>query len=708
MVNLGNHKHNGEKVGNDYFAPGYTSYKKNLQYQLYDVTDYLKNKNELVAVVGGGWAVGRFTYNSLTRITSPRQALLLELFIEYENGTIEKIISDSSWSVTEEGNYQFADFYDGEIYDATIDLKKISWKRASKFKPPISPRIKAQYGCSVSAHETMLPREIFQGKNGEMIYDFGQNFAGVVSIEIEGKKGQEINIRHAESIYEGDICVNSMRTAKAAAVYICKDGKQIYSPKLTYMGFRYIGISGIDPDNIHVSAIVLHSDFEEIGEFKCSNEMLNRLQSNIRWSGKSNFVDIPTDCPQRDERLGWTGDISVFASTACYNFDLSRFFQKWLLDVRAEQTKRGGIPFAIPKAGNLGPSVPTACWGDCCILVPWAEYQARGDISLLESCYPMMKKYLHSVKAWAELFSVKKDQRRIWKLLFQFGDWNAPGKNPKECMARGPWVATAYFAHTTDIMSKIAILLGKKKDSQKFAKLRNEICRAYRNVFTDGNGKLEEEFQTGYVLPLHFGMVKGEEAKRMADNLAKLVEKNDFHLSTGFTGTPYLLFALADNGHVDTAFRVLYQDTCPSWLYEIKNGGTTFWEEWGIVPEGTENENGKHCISNSGVSFNHYAYGAVGDFIYRRVLGLEPTEAGYSRFQVKPLLESGLSYAVGSIKTVYGTIRVKWKIEESQFIIKVQVPVSTECEVVMPSGTKKRLVSGQYILDEKLVSVYNE
>lgn len=685
---------NGKKVGDQYFAPGYTSYEKNLQYQFYDVTELLKHKNELTAVVGGGWAVGRFTYNSKTRITADKQALLLELFMEYENGSVEKIITDPSWQVTEEGNYRFGDFYDGELYDATVDLEKITWKPAGKFHCPIKPKITAQYGCPVTSQETLIPTEAFRGKNGEMIYDFGQNFAGVVLLDIDGKRGQEIRVRHAESLFEGDICVNSMRTAKATVTYICREGRQTYSPRLTYMGFRYVGISGIAPEQIRVAARVLHSDFEEIGTFSCSDPMLNRLQSNIRWSGKSNFLEIPTDCPQRDERLGWTGDISVFAATACYNFDLSRFFEKWLRDVRAEQTISGGIPFVIPKAGNLGPSVPTACWGDCCILVPWAEYLARGDERLLARCYPMMKKYLRSVRHWAALFSVRKDQRRIWKLLFQFGDWNAPGKSVRECMAKGPWVATAYFARTSDIMSKIAQILHKKKDSQAFARLRDEICQAYSHVFTDGNGKLTEEFQTGYVLPLYFGMVKGEAAQHMADHLARLVAEADFHLSTGFTGTPYLLFALADHGHADTAFKLLYQDTCPSWLYEIKNGGTTLWEEWGIVPEGTDNDHGRHCVSDSGVSFNHYAYGAVGDFLYRRVLGLEAIEAGYGRFQVKPLAGSGLDFAKGSLKTPYGRIDVAWEAVEEQLTVTVDVPVSTTCEIILPDGSKTIVPSG--------------
>lgn len=688
---------NGKKIGSDYFAPGYTTYQKNLQYQLYDVTEMLADHNTLTAIVGGGWAVGRFTYASKNQLASPRQALLLELFLEYADGSKETIVTDSSWQVTEEGNFRWADFYDGEIYNAAVNLDAVVWKQADLFKPTIHPTITAQYGESVTAQEQIFPRESFPGKNGRMVYDFGQNFAGVVYLELDGTEGQEITIRHAEALFDGDICVNSNRTAKATAAYICREGKQVYSPRMTYMGFRYIEISGIEAEKVQVSALVLHSDFDEIGSFECSDERLNKLQNMIRWSGKSNFVDVPTDCPQRDERLGWTGDISIFSPAACFNFDLSRFFDKWLADVRAEQTATGGMPFVVPNAKGLGPSVPTACWGDCCILVPWTEYQARGDAGLLRTMYPAMKKYLKAVKFWAAIDGgFSRDQRRIWKKLFQFGDWNAPGKSAQECMARGPWVATAYYAYLCEIMTETAKILGLGKDSKEYFALRQEICQAYQNVFTDNAGTLLEEFQTGYVLPLAFGMVKGDAAKKMADNLDRLVRENDYHLSTGFTGTPFLLFALADNGHIDTAFRLLYQDTCPSWLYELHKGATTFWEGWDNIPEDAGDE--YHCISDSGVSFNHYAYGAVGSFLYRRVLGLEMTEPGYKSFRICPLPGSGLSFCRGSIQTPYGTIRAEWKQNESEFSVTVDVPVSTHCTVILPSGQMQVLASGHHVL----------
>lgn len=689
---------NGRKVGNDYFAPGLTSYRNALQYQLYDVTDMLTESNELVAVIGGGWAVGRFTYGSKSKITSDRQSFIAELFIEYENGETEKIITDRTWRATLEGNYKFGDFYDGEAFDATVDLREVEYKSSDVCRPKIKPRLLSTYGALVKAHETLIPVESFAAKNGEIIYDFGQNFAGVVYLKINGKHGQKITVRHSETIWQGDLCVNSLRTAKATATYICKEGEQEYSPRLTYMGFRYIGVSGISPDNVTVKALALYSDIEQTGIFECSNELLNKLQNNVVWSGKSNFVDIPTDCPQRDERMGWTGDIAVFASTACYNFDLSRFFNKWLKDVAYEQGRGGGIPFVVPKQGLNVPTFAAACWGDCCVIVPWAEYLARGDEQLLKRQYPSMKRFVKAAKFWSGLFSAGK-RRYIWKGLFQFGDWCAPGNGTdlKSWFKRGKWIATAYFANSCNIVSQAATILGKDKDAQKYAAMYAKICAAYKDVFTDGNGRLKNEFQAAYVLPLHFKMESDKTAAcNMAQNLARLLQENGYCLSTGFPATPYILFALADNGQADVAYKVLLQEKCPSWVYNVTHGGTTFWEQWDAVHENVDTFGGRHCVSDNSVSFNHYAYGAVGDFLYKRVLGLEPLAGGYKRFRVQPVLGGGLSFAKGSLKTPYGEIRAEWNIADGKLTLDVQVPVSCECQVTLPNGENTTVSSGQH------------
>ena len=685
---------NGKKVGNEYFAPGFTSYKNILQYNYYDVTGQIQEQNEIIAVVGGGWAAGRFTYSSKSKITCDRQAFLSELFLEYDDGTTEKIITDENWQVTQEGNYRFGDFYDGETYDATVELNEIAWKEADTCKLKISPVIIARYGSAVTSHETLRPISSFPAKNGrEIIYDFGQNFAGVVSLKIKGDYGQKVIVRHSEIITDGDLNVKFLRTAKATATYICKDGIQEYSPRLTYMGFRYVGIEGIEADKVDVSAHALYSDIENIGSFECSDELLNQLQNNIVWGGKSNFIDIPTDCPQRDERMGWTGDISVFARTACFNFDLSAFLNKWLRDVRYEQGHGGGIPLVVPKQGISAPTVATACWGDSCILVPWAEYLARGDVQMLKECYPVMKKFLKAVRFWTSLYGPGKYRRNIWKWLFQFGDWCAPEGGVMDWMKRGKWTATAYYANSCAIVARVARLLGEGKEAARYETLNRKISAAYRHVFTDGRGRLKNEFQTGYVLPLAFGLVKGEEKAKMAENLVRLIQKNGYHLSTGFTGTPYLLFALADTGHADAAYKILLQDTPPSWIYCIKQGATTTWEEWTITPYKEGNI----------PSYNHYAYGAVGDFLYRRVAGIEPLEGGYKKFRVKPVLDGGLTYAKASVKTPYGIASAQWKIEGNLFLLTVSVPVSAACEVILPSGKKRIVKSGDITFTEVMV-----
>lgn len=691
---------NGKKVGNEYFAPGFTSYRNWLQYQYYDVTELLAKQNTIIAVVGGGWAVGRFTFEITSKITADRQAFLMELFVEYVDGSKEKIITDNTWQVCEKGNFLFGDFYDGEYYDATIDLQKIQWKTASVIKPKIKPELTVQSGGGVIAHEALLPVKSFPAANGrETIYDFGQNFAGVVNLKIQGKQGQKIIIRHAEVLHNGDLCVKSLRTAKATATYICVDGEQTYSPRLTYMGFRYIAIEGIDNADIEVSAFALYSDFDEIGLFSCSDARLNKLQSNIAWGGKSNLIDIPTDCPQRDERQGWTGDIAIFSSTACFNFNLNGFFEKWLKDLRVEQGRGGGIPFVIPKHGHTAPTMAIACWGDSCVLVPWAEYLSRGDIGLLRKQYPSMKKYLKAVKFWTGFLTVGKTNRRIWKWPFQYGDWCAPEGEVKDWIKRGKWIATAYYANSCSIVAKIADILQLPKEKKRYLKLHNEICQAYRKVFTDRNGKLKNEFQTGYVLPLHFDMFKGKERELAAANLNRLVADNNYRLNTGFTGTPYLLFALADNGYSDTAYKLLLQEECPSWLYGIKMGATTFWEKWdAILPGGSI----KNLEGGEVPSFNHYAYGAVGDFLYRRVVGLEATSGGYKTFRIKPVLGGNLTFAECKTECTYGKIAVKWEIKEDVFTLNCTVPVSCECEAVLPNGKIVLLKSGSHTLKEAI------
>lgn len=701
---------NGEKVGDIYFAPGFTSYKHQLQYQTYDVTEQLKSsegmENEMIAVVGGGWAVGSFTYKRVNRNYADRQALLCELRITYEDGSEEIIGTDESWEVTLDGAVRETEFYNGEIYDATVDMDKIAWHKASREQVKLQPEILAQYGAPVKAHEVFHPVSVTKAPSGVVIYDFGQNFAGVISAKIKGKKGQKITFRHAEILMDGELFTKPLRSAKQEAVYICKDGEQTWSPRMTYMGFRYVSMEGAAEEDVELSAIALYSDVEDNGEFSCSNELVNKLQSSIRWGAKSNFVDIPTDCPQRDERMGWTGDIALFSPTAAYNFDMSRFLEKWFKDVRSEQNKGGGIPVTVPLVvvpGQWEIMIPMAVdhWGDACILAPWAEYKMRGDLGLLKTMYPTMKRYMKACKFWAGFGSVGKN-KYIWKLLHHYGDWCAPGIGMWAWMGRGKWTATACMSHSSKILSQIAELLGEKEDVVYYRNLSEKTAEAYRDLLMEKDCTVKKEFQTAYVLPLYYGMLSDEDKKKTAAHLARIVRENDYHIATGFPGTPYILFALADNGYEEDAFKMLMTDTCPSWLYEMKVGGTTIWERWDALREDGTSNTGEDDGTGGMVSFNHFSYGAVGDFLYRRIAGIETLSGGGKEVRIAPMVGGGLTQARGVVNTAYGKVTSEWWINDGKFTLHVDIPCSTTAIVKLPGGEEKKLGSGSYTLEEKL------
>lgn len=703
-------KVDGKKVGNRYFAPGFTSYKHNLQYQVMDVTDRFEDEKEkeISFTLCGGWAVGSFIYSRKNRFAADRQALLAQIHFLYESGEEEIIGTDETWDVTRKGPLKMSDLYDGEYYDSTVVVNDRDYIKAGIEKLRVNPKIQAECGEPVIEHEIFKPVKVTD-KDREIIYDFGQNFAGIVRFTVRSaKKGQKIVIKHAE-ILNPDKSLNTsfLRSAKATVTYICSDGDQTFAPSFTYMGFRYISVSGADEKDIELEGVAVYSDIRGKGEFTCSDEMLNKLQNNIRWGAKSNFVEIPTDCPQRDERMGWTGDIAVFGPTACYNFQMGRFLKKWLKDVRSEQISTGGFPNTVPANGFGFPvTMPTMAidwWGDASVLVPWALYNSEGDVQVLKDNYEMMKKYVNACKGWAGLLSFGK-HRYIWNTpaVFHFGDWVAPDvPKMQQWQRRSKWTATASLCNTSAILSKIADILGKKDDAEYYGKLSAKVADAYESLLTDGNGKLLEEFQTAYVLPLQFNMFRKENREKALDNLVSLVEKNNYCIGTGFPGTPYILFALADNGREDVAYKMLLNQKCPSWLYEVKVGATTIWERW----DGLD-ENGECPIGDDGtdmmISYNHYASGAVGDFLYRRIAGIEPIEAGYKTFRVKPLPGGNINSANASIDTPYGIAASKWERNGDKFTLTVTVPVGCKCKAVLPNGTYKEFGSGEYTLESSI------
>lgn len=712
---------NGAKITSEMLAPGYTSYAKFLQYQAYDVTEYLKEENELCAVVSGGWAVGFFGFMGNARAYAPRQLFRSDLVLEYADGSTEVIATDRNWSVSTRGAYSVAGIYEGVHYDARVTPQNTPWKAADEVTWRYQPEIRCTYGTLAYRQEHLHPVEQHPSKRGGTIYDFGQNCSAVVCMKIKkAVSGQVIRVRHAEVLVGGELFTSNLRKAEASITYTCREGGQEFTPELTTMGFRYVRVQGIEPEDLEITAQVVSSLDAPTGGFSCSNELLNRLQSNILWGARSNFVDIPIDCPQRDERMGWTGDIAVFSSTACFNFDTTRFFDKWLLDVIADQGPGGGIPLVVP-AGKLPiPTFATSGWGDCASLVPWAQYLKNGDRKLMERQYASIKKLVKAEKFWASFCSVG-IQRYIWKLPFHFGDWLSPGENAKQWKQKGPWIATAYFYNTAHIAAELANHLGKSGDEQKFRQLMGRIENAYRAAFLNENGLLKEEFQTAYICPIYFGMLTPAERQRMGDRLAQMAAENDYKIATGFLGTPYLLFALSDTGHADVAYRVLLSEACPGWLYAVKRGATTIWERWdALLPDGTVNlsqdqANGAAATSAdfdpedqsaaSMTSFNHYAYGAVGDWLYRRVAGLEALTPGWKRFRACPIPGGGLTWAEAHTRTPYGTIRSHWQIQGDAFLLTVEVPQGTVCEAMLPDGSQKLLTEGVHTLQCPTLSI---
>lgn len=702
-----------EKINKNYFAPGFTSYANELQYQRYDIKEALEKNQTIYINVAGGWAVGSFVFTRKNRISADKQALLCDIHIFYEDGSKEVAASDQTWEVSHSSPFLEADLYDGEIYDGRKSFSSISYHQAGLENPRLHPELLADYSSKVIEHETLIPTFLHNDSNNDPIFDFGQNFAGIVRLHIKNAiDGAKILVKHAEILQpNGDLNTIFLRSAKCRFEYICKNGEQTYSPTFTYMGFRYISLhlEGIELKDIEIEGIALYSDLKQIGFFECSNEMINKLNSNIIWSSKSNFMDIPTDCPQRDERMGWTGDIAVFSPTALFNFEMTRFLKKWLLDLRKEQNRGGGFPNTVPVQGYGVPAtMPRQAidwWGDVSILLPYNAYLATGDISFLKENYSAMKKYVKACKFWANLFSFGKN-RYIWKGInaFHFGDWIAPGvNNMAEWQARHPWTATASLYNTSSLLSKIAGILGKKEDEKKYFALSEKVKDAYISVFTDGNGKLHNEFQTAYVLPLYLNMFSNEAREKAVKNLVSIIEKASYCIGTGFPGTPYILFALADNGEKDTAYRMLLNTKCPSWLYEVKVGATTIWERW----DGLD-ENGECEIKDDGtgsipmISYNHYASGAVGDFLYKRIAGVSPLEPGYKTVSIKPLLGGDLTYAKAKTMTPYGSLSSSWRLENNKLIIEVDIPFGGKAIVTFPNGKEYKLESGKHSLEENI------
>lgn len=654
---------NGERVGAFIMAPGWTVYRERIQYQIYDVTDMLSADNMLEVSVGKGWYRSPMPAASERRpqtYEGKKSVLLAQLDITFTDGTTECIVTDENWSVAE-SRVRFSEIYDGEIYDASFSTDISS--SALVFEGPTHALI-PQQGEEVREQERIVAAKLITTPNGEVVVDFGQEVTGYVEISVEGRKGDLVKLSHGEVLdKEGNFYGANYRGAKAEYCYICTDGHQVCKPRLTFFGFRYIRIDsfpgGVEQAKLeNFTAIVVHSEMKRTGYINTSNPLLNRLFENVIWSQKGNFLDIPTDCPQRDERMGWTGDAQVFVRTACLNFDCEVFYTKWLADLKAEQHENGYVGYVVPYI-LLPRERASSAWGDAATICPWQVYLAYGNLQILENQFESMKK-------WVDYIASDSSKPYLWTGGKHMGDWlalDAP-QGSYTGSSRKDFIASAFYAYSTSLVMKAGKAL--QKDVAAYEVLYRNIVKAFR-----------EEYPTYYTqtecaLAVYFGL--SEDCQATADQLADMVVACGNHLETGFVGTPYLLHVLSDYGHTDLAYSLLLREEYPSWLYSVTKGATTIWEHWdGIMESGD-------FWSTAMNSFNHYAYGAVMDWVYCKAAGIQTVEEypGYEKVRIVPMPDERLDWLEASVETRHGRVSSGWRKQEDYWRYEITTPVDAE------------------------------
>ena len=672
---------NGSRVGDFILAPGWTVYQKRLQVQQYELRIRPGQENELTVLVGKGWYRGRLAgwlpgQNSSAALPA---ALTAELTLRYPDGHTDTICTDASWQ-TAESAVRFSELYDGETYDAAFEPSV--WTPAALYDGPTDTLIEQQ-GEPVREQERIAPARIFKTPAGEIVVDYGQNLTGYVEIVLDGAKGEAVALSHAEVLDKnGNFYTENYRSAKAKYLYFCKDGAQRYKPKLTFYGFRYIRVDRFPCGAEHAAqenftAIAVHSDMKRTGYLSCSDPLLNKLFENVIWGQKSNFLDVPTDCPQRDERLGWTGDAQVFIRTACLNFDAERFFTKWLADLAADQREDGAVGHVIP---NVLHQSGSAAWDDAATICPWAVYLAYGDPNILRTQFESMKK-------WVDYITAHTTTKDLWTGGEHYGDWlglDAPSGSYKGS-SREDLIASAFYAHSTALVIKAGRVLGQ--DISAYEALYKRIVRAFRQAYP------VYQTQTECTLAVYFALA--EDTQKSADQLAQMIRSCSTKLQTGFVGTPYLLHALSAHGYTELAYDLLLRREYPSWLYPVTKGATTIWEHW----DG-QMENGDFWSSDMN-SFNHYAYGAVADWVYTVAAGVQTVEEkpGYAAVRIAPQPDKRLDWLEASVETRHGLVRSRWEKQRDMWRYEIETPV--EAEVVI-DGRKTFCRPGRYIFFSEL------
>ncbi len=661
---------NGARVGEGIFTPGWTDYRRRIEYQTYDVTSLLRQgENVLEVVLGDGWYAGSIGWERKRHHYGPYPLrFLAELHVRRESGEPLVVATDESWRAGE-GPIRASDFLMGETYDARVEPKPVS--PVSILASPEVVLV-GQYSPLVERIEEIPAESRTEPWPGVYVFDFGQNLVGFARLRVEeAKAGTRVEIRFAEMLSpDGNLYTENLRTARSTDVYIARGGgSEVFEPHFTFHGFRYAEIRGYPgaPPLDALTAVVVSSATPAAGVFETSSPLLDRLQKNIVWSQRGNFLSIPTDCPQRDERLGWMGDAQIFARTACFNADVASFFAKWLQDVRDAQSDQGAFSDVAPRIVVTTDGAPG--WGDAGVIVPWTLYRCYGDERLLERHYEAIRKWVEHIRSANPELIRKND------LNNNYGDWVAIGsETPKELLA------TAFFAHDADLLARAARVLEKEDEASSYHALFERIRAAFVTSFLDGEGRVLGDTQTGYVLALRFGLVPDELREKAVSHLVRAIEEKGGQLSTGFLGVRDLLPALGDGGRFETAYQLLLNETFPSWGYEIRNGATTIWERW----DGWTEEKG---FQDPGMnSFNHYSFGSVGEWMYENVAGIDFDESAgeNERIVIRPRPGGGLTRARATYDSIRGEIESDWKLEGTRFELEVNIPVNVDALVYVP------------------------
>ena len=700
---------NGRVVGDEVLAPGWTSYARRLRYQSHDVTDLVRaGENVIGATVADGWYRGRLAWPPGRRaVFGDRLGLLAQLEVRFTDGRTVVVGSDETWRWAT-GPVQAADLYDGEHHDATAE--RPGWGAPGSDDAGWGPveavdrepaTLVAPEGPPVRRVQELAVAQVLTSPSGALLLDFGQNLVGRLRIRVQGPRGSVVRLRHAEVLHEGELALEPLRSAEATDSYTLSGDPagEVWEPRFTFHGFRYAEVTGwpgtFDPAD--VTAVVVHSDLQRTGWFECSDPGLNRLHENVVWGMRGNVVDVPTDCPQRDERLGWTGDIQVFAPTASYLYDSAGFLSSWLQDLAADQDADGTVPVVVPDVHLETPfgdgKGGVAGWGDAAVIVPWVLYQRFGDLEVLRRQYDSMCR-------WVDGITASLGDGVLWDgPAFQLGDWLDPVAPPS-----APWraatdttlVATAYRARVAQLLSDIAAVLGQDADAARFAELADRVRTRFHAEYVTRQGRVVSDSQTAYALALEFALLPdAAQRERAGARLVEVVRSHRHRIGTGFLGTPLICDALTSAGAVDDAYRLLLQTEAPSWLYAVTMGATTIWERWdSLLPDGSLNSSGM-------TSFNHYALGAVADWMHRVLGGLAPAAPGYRELDVAPQPGGGLEWATSAHLTPYGRAEVVWRRADGRLSVEVVVPTGSSAVVTLPDAgwTPVRVGPGRHVFE---------